>query len=57
MSIYIKTFVEDSSNCYKSYAKTRHTKRMGVSKEMISIEEIKRRLMKEIISSFYIGIK
>jgi hypothetical protein len=30
---------------------------MGVSKEMISIEEIKRRLMKEIISSFYIGIK
>lgn len=35
MSIYIKAFVEDSSNCYKGYAKTRHTKRRGVSKEMI----------------------
>ncbi|HNZ60225.1 MAG: hypothetical protein APG08_01153 [Candidatus Methanofastidiosum methylothiophilum] len=32
MSIYIKTFVEDSSNSYKSYAKTRPAKRMRVSK-------------------------
>lgn len=35
MSIYIKAFVEDSSNSYKGYAKARYTKRRGVSKEMI----------------------